>query len=177
MSISQYDGTALTNRHMRHSTDTCLEELHAIARRFRFVMEHIRDRDIDLPSGLGILKHFPICCCDKTCVLLVRYLAERGYSQARSVNAMLIRDTTCRHEWVEVDGVIIDITADQFKARPKQLPVIVSDHSTFHLSYRRAESRQYTSGWTDWNYNEDFRRDLEEFYAVVVQLMDEPTVA
>ncbi|BDI30530.1 hypothetical protein CCAX7_25810 [Capsulimonas corticalis] len=110
-------------------------------------------------------------------MLLVRYLAERGYSQARSVNAMLIRDTTCRHEWVEVDGVIIDITADQFKARPKQLPVIVSDHSTFHLSYRRAESRQYTSGWTDWNYNEDFRRDLEEFYAVVVQLMDEPTVA
>lgn len=69
-------------------------------------------------------KKFPFGQCGNTCDMLAQYLIDNGFSPVYYVNRIYyspIRNDSQEHAWLEVNGQIVDITADQFKYKEKPL--------------------------------------------------------
>ena len=77
-----------------------------IARSFREALD-AQKRDGTLPPHMH---KFPAWCCGVTSELLGHYLNASG------VRAEYVCGTG--HAWLECEGVVIDITSDQFEGRP-----------------------------------------------------------
>ncbi|ELA7364417.1 TPA: hypothetical protein RQK43_004389 [Vibrio vulnificus] len=103
---------------------------------FRKVLEQVsgevfRENEQDFPSG----------CCDDASMLLAAYLKDLGFEKVayiRGSNALITR-----HDWLEVDDYIVDITADQFSDfgvcsmyEYAHKSVIVCKSSEFHRSLK-----------------------------------------
>lgn len=73
---------------------------------------------------------FPRGCCGPTSELLGRCLIELGFANVKYIAAER-PDHTGSHAWIDVDGVIVDITADQFG----EPGVIVSRVSPWHAQW------------------------------------------
>jgi hypothetical protein len=139
--------------------------------------EFVEER-YDLPremrSSFAPLKNYPTGCCDRAAMLLMRHLHDEGFANARCVFARLRRDRTRQHVWVEVDGTLIDITADQFKrSRPRPAPVIVTKDSQWHRRrYVFHSYMEYTPDWTErTDYSEKARRLIEPMYGVLAAII------
>ena len=63
--------------------------------------------------------------------------AERIFPQPRGWST---------HAWLELDGLVIDITADQFD----QEPVVVTRRSTWHRGFRIIEREALDSWGEEW---------------------------
>jgi hypothetical protein len=93
------------------------------ARRFRTALE-----TAESPRLLG-LRSFPKAACGDASRLLAQYLRDRGFGEWTIVTAW--RDGMSRtHAWLEQDGWLIDITADQFEDVSE--PVIATRRSDWH---------------------------------------------
>ncbi|MBP2085310.1 MULTISPECIES: hypothetical protein [Pseudomonas] len=81
-------------------------DLLRIARSFREAFD-AQKRDGTLPPHM---RKFPACCCGVISELLGHYLNSAG----------LRAEYVCGsgHAWVECEGVVVDITSDQFDGRP-----------------------------------------------------------
>ena|SRR5215204_3097983 len=99
-----------------------LDNLGELARRFRAGLENCDQTK--LPVGL---RAFPSGACADASLLLSKYLQEKGEGKAEYVSGT---DGNQTHAWLELDGILIDITADQFNSSID--PVIVSTNSTWH---------------------------------------------
>lgn len=77
------------------------------------------------------LEEFPHGACGDASLLLGEFLNEQGIAECEIVSGRL-PGTQQTHAWLEVDGFIIDITADQFG----KLPVIVTRDHTWHRRFR-----------------------------------------
>ena len=89
-------------------------------------VKHFRDA-IDIAKESGEFRtiypffKFPKDCCDYTCDLLGQYLSERGII-THQVNCVSKYNESWHHVWLETsDGILIDITADQFIEKISQL--------------------------------------------------------
>ncbi len=82
----------------------------------------------------GDVGPFPNGACTEMSWLLTRWLMNKGYRNITYCQGAspLIQHS---HGWLEVDSIVVDITADQF-GRP---PVIVTRHSDFHSSFPNPE--------------------------------------
>jgi len=92
---------------------------------------------------------FPCGSCHPASIVLGRYLrlmfgiepqvisAERTFSQPRGWST---------HAWLEVDGLVIDITADQFG----QKPVVVTRRSPWHRRFRNIKREALDSWGEEW---------------------------
>lgn len=89
--------------------------------------------------------HFPRGTCGTVSEVLARLLRERFGLDARYVAGDGHPDCDGSHAWVEVDGTVIDITADQFGLPP----VIVTDDSPWHAAWDRDTGRPpcLPDGW------------------------------
>ena len=78
-------------------------------------------------------RSFPRDCCDWASEILVLYLNEKSYRNMRLVTGCRTTGSidTPRHTWVEVDGIIVDVTAWQFKDM-KGKEITVSNESKWH---------------------------------------------
>jgi hypothetical protein len=111
------------------------------------------------------LKTFPTACCKTSALLLARYLAERGFGRADLVaNGRREQEgATETHAWLRLNGVTIDITADQFGA---EYPVVIVGapaplHGTFTgMTVHPFESFMAMSTW--------HQRQHQEMYAGIV---------
>ena len=64
------------------------------------------------------MRKFPNDCCDDTCDLFWHYLFDIHGIVLKQYGAYYAREHT-RHNWLETeDGIIIDLTGDQFPHRP-----------------------------------------------------------
>jgi hypothetical protein len=108
-----------------------LDSLRELARRFRAALENCDQTK--LPVGL---QAFPSGACADASLLLAKYLQEKGEGKAEYVSG---NDGNQTHAWLELDGIIIDITADQFNRSID--PVIVSTNSTWHQSFEDRSRR------------------------------------
>ena len=73
---------------------------------------------------------FPSGSCGDASLLLGKYLEEMGLGQFNYVCGQLRRQS---HAWLEKDGIIVDITADQFDGVTHE--VIVTDNNDFHKQF------------------------------------------
>jgi hypothetical protein len=81
-------------------------DLLSVACSFREALD-AQKREGALPPHM---QRFPVCCCGVISELLGHYLNSSG------VRAEYVCGTG--HAWLECDGVVIDITGDQFEGRP-----------------------------------------------------------
>ncbi len=77
---------------------------------------------------------FPVGSCGDASILLAQYLIDSGYDTPTYVSAELVTPTGLPgHAWIELNGLIIDITADGFD--PKAPKVIVEANSEWHEKF------------------------------------------
>ena len=108
-------------------------------------------------AGLhGNLTDFPNDCCDHAAIFLLLYLDNSGVDLTGfvRVEADLSENPHDKHIWLEKDGVIIDISADQFADRfgLKFDPVIVSRDSPWHASLNAKREKPGQRGESELDY-------------------------
>lgn len=87
-----------------------VKELVNSVERFRSAMEHCH-------ALLGPpFEGFPRGCCGNAAVILAAYLKDEGFGEFAYVSGWSI-EKDVSHAWLERDGYIIDVTADQFQDR------------------------------------------------------------
>jgi hypothetical protein len=105
-----------------------IQEVTEAAAAFRAAIE--QSDDLELPT----LQEFPYGACGDTCELLGQRLRAMGLGEWTYVGG-LSSDHSRTHAWLERDGWIVDITADQFEGI--QDSVIVVRSSPWHDQWMR----------------------------------------
>jgi hypothetical protein len=78
---------------------------------------------------------FPFGSCGDTCLLLSKWLEEKGQSGFVYVEGIRGKGSNVQsHAWLERDGIVVDITGDQFG--PDQPSVYVGPRSPLHNAFR-----------------------------------------
>lgn len=80
-----------------------------------------------------LLNDFPFGCCRDSAVILGLYLIEIGYKNVNYCRRPYDDDFKS-HGWIEVENIILDLTADQFG--PDFLPITIISNSTNRPIYQ-----------------------------------------
>lgn len=102
------------------------------ATRFRRAIEATRPH----PTSFG---SFPTGACGAVCELLGDYLRDSGLGDWLYVMGLRATDNGGTHAWLERDGILIDITGDQFpgvveKVLVRVAPAFAGEHLGFEKS-------------------------------------------
>lgn len=103
-----------------------------LATSFRLAVEMVVQTD-DVPMHI---QGFPRGCCGIISELMGDYLNTVGLGEFFYVCGM---KDGASHAWLEVDGLIVDITGDQFPDRPSIMPT--------HQTLGTASGRRTLSTW------------------------------
>lgn len=98
----------------------------SIAQRFRAAVEHV----ISVHGAPMHIQGFPSGCCGIISELMGDHLNSLGIGEFYYVSSML---EGASHAWLEVDGLVVDITADQFPGRPR---IYVDKPDAWYLSWQ-----------------------------------------
>lgn len=141
--------------------DSYVEAVRDAARRFRAALEQ---------GGLRLcsLADFPNGSCGDTSELLGQYLSDSGLGVWSYRNGTQL-DPFFSHAWVERDGLIVDITADQFPDMPEPVP-LTTDRSWHDARFPSGRSgRAANLDWFESNIN---RADALADYDTLKQRAD-----
>jgi hypothetical protein len=105
--------------------------LRALATSFRSAICATDPSEVD-PEVRFIVSAFPKGVCGEICFLLGHYLRENGFPGAEYVNGIR-RSDGHSHAWIETDGIIVDITGDQFAEIADE--VVVTSDATWHSQF------------------------------------------
>lgn len=107
-------------------------ELQAIAQAFRAALD-AQKADNLLPEHM---QNFPDRCCGVTSELLGEYLKSLGHKPDYVNGKRFDSDGIPRagHAWLEVDGIVYDLTADQFEGEGMP-PVYVGVQDEWHIAF------------------------------------------
>lgn len=106
-----------------------IENLVIIATDFRNAFE-----TSDLSEAPGFLPHFPDGCCNWPTWMIGHFLKFEMCQSAEEINAERASPSgTIAHAWLSTDGIIIDITSDEFE--DSEARIIVSRNSDWHRSW------------------------------------------
>lgn len=113
-----------------------------------------------------VFERFPAGSCGDAALLLGRLLSEHGARDIRYVlGKRRVGDDWGSHAWLTVDGLIVDITADQFE--DMDAPVIVAKTSAWHTGGWQIERDGLPGDYR--KYDEHTVAQLDALYA---RLMD-----
>ena len=125
---------------------------------FRRALEGIPREIFCSATSIGVAE-FPNGCCDDASLLLAAYLTDHGFAGALRVHGEYggEKSELSSHVWLELDGWIIDITADQVPFERYGLPgFIVEKQSEFHATFsinreelKNADFREYLENCPD----------------------------
>jgi hypothetical protein len=105
--------------------------LRLLATRFRSAICATDPSEVD-PEVRFIVAAFPKDVCGAVCFLLGHYLRENGFPGAEYVNGIRRLDGRS-HAWIETEGLIVDITSDQFAEVSDE--VVVTPDATWHRQF------------------------------------------
>ena len=108
-----------------------LKQLHDIATRFREALESLPNHELPVT-----LQNFPCGSCGDATLLLGTYLIEQGFppfSYMLGERGERLEENWTSHAWLEREGIIIDITADQFL--DKEDKVLIVQDSAWHALF------------------------------------------
>lgn len=100
--------------------------LRGFALNFRLALQQCDKNDVPFN-----LKTFPCGACGDAALLLAEYLKSKGFNRMYYVSGLKGNQS---HAWLEHDGIIIDITADQFEGIID--PAIVTRDYSWHRQFR-----------------------------------------
>jgi len=98
---------------------------------------------VDLSRAPGVLPHFPRGCCGWATIFIGNFLQEEYGLLAQHVGADHRQIDGNSHEWLMVNGISIDITADQYPDAPSG--IIVESDSQWHKGWPVSEVKDVKS--------------------------------
>lgn len=109
------------------------------------------------------LKGFPLGACGDASYLLAKYLESNGCGPFEYVQGKRDIDGYT-HAWLEINGVIVDITADQFDGQENTVLVITdrSWHTQFKETERDDADFEKFDNYTVSNLNRSYEIIMEE---------------
>jgi hypothetical protein len=108
------------------------------------------------------LCRFPRGSCSDASILLGQHLSACGFGDWEEVSGERWAGRDCfSHAWLEQDGLIVDITADQFQGI--DTAVIVTTESKFHRSFK--EDRRNAARIGIWD--DHTQRSLRLMYSTI----------
>ncbi len=158
-------------------SDTNIVEIKRLAQSFRVGIERaIESGSISSKTTKSTMSYFPKGCCEVASDLLAQYLLENGV-HTKSVHGEYDYDDSWNsfpHTWLETDeGVIIDITADQFIGKnafseynffPCYVGLDREFYSLFNENYR--EEMFHGLEFCDGNF---YRENVDPLYDIILQ--------
>lgn len=115
----------------------------------RATAEAVRSRleRADLSSAHVCFQSFPRGACGATCDVLATIVERRFDVRPYWISAECGEGGDwSSHAWLEVEGITVDITADQFG----EAPVIVTKHSPWHRSLSINQRGHYPMAQRNW---------------------------
>lgn len=120
-------------------------DLEAVVRAFRRELELLQFSG-SLPSHL---QSFPSSCCGVVSELLGEFLNRTLGLQAEYVCGERSGGT---HAWLELSGVVVDITGDQFEGRP---PVFCAEKDAWYRSWEESSRELAAHHVEAWFYHDE----------------------
>lgn len=119
------------------------EEIYRLAFRLRTAIESVPADSLPITFS-----SFPRGACGDSSLILGAYLADNGFPGFVCVTGERMSQNVGKwssHAWLEADGLVVDITADQFQDAPSK--VIVASPSPWHhlFSVERRQSADFRS--------------------------------
>lgn len=90
-----------------------IDAIRKIATEVRQAMEQLKSES-KIEWYLLPFHDFPYGCCGDMSIILSTHFKNKGFSQAEYICGLHYR-TCFSHAWIRIDGICIDITADQFE--------------------------------------------------------------
>ncbi len=135
-------------------------ELFRVVQIFRVAVEQYKET-----KPQNIFAKFPAGCCKNTSFLLSKYLLEKGFGKAQYVCGQdLFNKKFSTHGWLELDGVTIDITADQFGKNI--LPIIITTNNAFHSRFHSLKYFDFDSYMEDFHIN--YKKRFDNWYSSII---------
>lgn len=109
------------------------------------------------------LQDFPAGACGDASYLLARYLKEKGCGEFDYV-AGVRWPNFCSHAWLEKDGIIVDITADQFEEIEDEVLVTFDNywHSQFEGNDRHIADFERWGGFIAYNLRSSYELIIKQ---------------
>ena len=83
--------------------------------------------------------HFPRGACGDASLLLSKFLRKHGFEEITYVCGVASEEDDIRsHAWLEIEGLLVDVTADQFPNHPGP-PVLVTRDRSWHAHFRETD--------------------------------------
>ena len=112
------------------------ELVRSVADAVRRAIESVPTRELPITFS-----SFPRGACGDTALVLGTYFEEdcglKGFEYVSGDRGSKAEDTWSSHAWLEREGLVVDITADQFADAPSA--VIVELASPWHANFRNVE--------------------------------------
>lgn len=110
----------------------------------------------------GLFSMFPACCCELASLLLAWFLCEEHEGVTIDVvTGELKEDTEQRHLWLRLEGLNLDITADQFDTT---LPhTLITQPGGWHERYTVIHTEPFQRDFYE-DYGDDCRQDIIDDY-------------
>lgn len=152
-------------------------ELDKLVREFRGALESTTPHDFD-GTSLAV-SQFPDACCDDSSLLLAAYLADNGFPEVHVIRGADggSNGELGSHVWLELDGIQIDITADQFNDYGySNQPVIIERENEFLSTFDSKNAgagdfREFVLKYNDAGLMGDFK----DCYSKVIDIIGENT--
>ncbi len=106
-----------------------LQEIKRNAENFRELLESCSASE--LPT---CLKEFPAGSCGDASLLLAEHLRSKEIEHIVYVRGERTGENWCTHAWLEIDDVIVDLTADQFDGISER--VLVTRERSWHNQFK-----------------------------------------
>ena len=137
-----------------------IDQIRCLATKFRTAMEKTTFSDPELKS-------FPRGACGPTTILLSQFLMEhgiKGMTYYCGLHLLIKENKTQSHAWIDLDGLIIDITGDQFKDKAEygffDIPVYVGQMDQFHSLFHEMQTHPLR-GYMDYDESTKARYSIE----------------
>jgi len=114
-----------------------LDNLTKAATTFRWLIENT-----DRSKLTEDFENFPVRSGVGASILLAQYLIDLGYGIPTYVRGELYGSIPWAHAWIELDGIILDITLDGLYSDVP--PVIVTEGSYWHEIFKRLDEHLVT---------------------------------
>lgn len=132
-----------------------ISDLYEKAELFRRSLEEYRSRT----DYIGLVD-FPTGSCADASILLGQYLSDSGLGQWNFSSGER-ENVDCSHAWIQLDGVLIDITASQFEEISAAVWITTTD-SAWHSRFLQIDPPTVAvlDGWDEYT-----QENLRAIYA------------
>jgi hypothetical protein len=134
------------------------EKLHVIGKRIREIIEVTPQN-----KRTSWMMKFPAGACGDCSLIVGTYLIKNGFENVEYVVGV---DGDQSHAWLECDGFIVDITADQFGNGIN--PVIVTKDKSWHSKF--ADQERNVCDFRE--YQDPTIYELYDFSEIMLEAMD-----